>query len=544
MSNQYTTLTELTANKPRPIVMTVSASDSSGLAGMQMDIKVQSALGVHCACVITANTAQHSNQVHSVNAVSDLVFQEQIKTNSELNFSIIKAGLLVTPQQVESIKLLKQQPEKTLVVDPVFKSSSDHEFTDAELLRYFKTNLLDCIDVLTPNLEEAQRLTGIMMLSLEDIPMIASRLLELGVKSVYLKGGHFEGVVEGSQKTETTQWVQDYFTDGKRSFWLSSPKVDTQNTRGTGCALASAIASALALGYSIYDAAVVAKMAINQGLDHSFSLLEQKGSLSFSGFPSQQKHLPYLTQTPADVLNRHRFPSCLRETKGIKQAEQISGDLTSESELKSLSNSNQLCQDLSFDLGLYPIIDSVEWLARLLPLGVTTAQLRIKNLHGNALESEIEKAIELAKKYSCRLFINDFWQIAIDKGAYGVHLGQEDLDDADIDAIYQAGLRLGISTHCHYEVARAHTYRPSYIACGPIFATQTKIMPWSPQGIFGLRYWSRALDYPVVAIGGISDEKIELIKSTGCSGIALITAITLSSNPEEATLELLKKIKL
>jgi hydroxymethylpyrimidine kinase / phosphomethylpyrimidine kinase / thiamine-phosphate diphosphorylase len=542
MSKQYTSLTELTANKPRPIVLTVSASDSAGLAGMQMDIKVQSALGVHCACILTANTAQHNNQVLSVNAISDLVFQEQISANSELNYSIIKAGLLVTPQQVESIKLLKKQPEKTLVVDPVFKSSSDHEFTGAELLRYFKNNLLDSIDVLTPNLEEAQRLTGIMMLCLEDIPMIASRLLELGVKSVYLKGGHFEGVIERKGATDSIEWVQDYFTDGNRSFWLSSPKVETLNTRGTGCALASAFASALALGYSVYDSAVVAKMAINQGLENSFSLVEQKGSLSFIGFPSQQKYLPYLTQNPEDVLHRTPFPSCVHAKLNKACAEKLIVDISEDKEVFSQRNAANTNRQQSCSLGLYPVVDSIDWLSRLLPLGVSTAQLRIKNLEGKLLDEEIEKAIELGKKYNCRLFINDYWQIAIDKGAYGVHLGQEDLDEADIDAIHQAGLRLGISTHCHYEVARAHTYRPSYIACGPIFETKTKVMPWTPHGILGLEYWSRTLDYPVVAIGGINDERLKLVQSTNCSGIAMISAITLANNPEDVTRNLMQLI--
>jgi hydroxymethylpyrimidine kinase / phosphomethylpyrimidine kinase / thiamine-phosphate diphosphorylase len=532
MSQQYTKLTNRAANMPRPIVLTVSASDSAGLAGMQMDIKVQSSLGVHCASVVTANTAQDNNQVLSVNAVSDLVFQEQIKANSELNYSIIKVGLLVTPQQIESIKLLKKQSEKLLVVDPVFKSSSEHEFTDAELLRYFKNNLLESIDVLTPNLEEAQRLTGIMMLSLEDIPMIANKLLELGVKSVYLKGGHFDGVEERSGASDNIQWVQDYFTDGKHGFWLSSPKIHTANTRGTGCALASAFSSALALGYSLNDSAVVAKMTINQGLANSYSLVEQKGTLSFTDFPSEQKYLPCLTQNPEDVLNRDRFPTCVKNNSEPYKEELI------------IKNKSTAQYDSAHEiaLGLYPVVDSVEWLKRLIPLGISTAQIRIKNLEGEALEQEIEDAIAISKKYNCRLFINDFWQIAIDKGAYGVHLGQEDLNDADIDAIQQSGLRLGISTHCHYEVARAHTFKPSYIACGPVFNTTSKIMPWTPQDIFGLHYWTRTLDYPVVAIGGITEKRVVQVKDTCCSGIAMITTITLANDPEQITERLLKLI--
>ncbi len=122
-------------------------------------------------------------------------------------------------------------------------------------------------------------------------------------------------------------------------------------------------------------------------------------------------------------------------------------------------------------------------------------------------------------------------------GAYGVHLGQEDLDEADIEAIRDAGLRLGISSHCHYEVARAHSFNPSYIACGPIYHTTTKDMPWTPQGLAGLSYWQDMLDYPLVAIGGINRERMPSVAVTGVSGVAMITAITLADDPEQTCRE-------
>src|SRR5262249_53219508 len=146
--------------------------------------------------------------------------------------------------------------------------------------------------------------------------------------------------------------------------------------------------------------------------------------------------------------------------------------------------------------------DSCDWLRKLLPLGVKTAQLRIKKLDGKELEDEIASAIELAKKYQCRLFINDYWELAVRFSAYGIHLGQEDLLKADIERIHSAGLRLGVSTHCYSEVARALALRPSYLAIGPIHATTTKEMKFAPQGIEALKRWRRTLRYPLVAIGG------------------------------------------
>ena len=139
-------------------------------------------------------------------------------------------------------------------------------------------------------------------------------------------------------------------------------------------------------------------------------------------------------------------------------------------------------------LGLYPVVDSVEWIERLLKIGVTTLQLRIKDKQPDDVEQEIIEAIKLGKQYHARLFINDYWQLAIKHHAYGVHLGQEDLDIADLNAIKQSGLRLGISTHDEVELQRAKTLRPSYIALGHIFPTTTKDMPSKPQGLKALKH--------------------------------------------------------
>lgn len=122
------------------------------------------------------------------------------------------------------------------------------------------------------------------------------------------------------------------------------------------------------------------------------------------------------------------------------------------------------------------------WIERLLDAGVTTIQLRIKNQPDEQVEADIIAAIALGKRYNARLFINDYWRLAVKHGAYGVHLGQEDLDSTDLAAIHRAGLRLGVSTHDDAELARAKAVQPSYIALGHIFPTQTKDMPSAPRG--------------------------------------------------------------
>ncbi|MDU1575909.1 MAG: thiamine phosphate synthase [Pantoea sp.] len=191
-------------------------------------------------------------------------------------------------------------------------------------------------------------------------------------------------------------------------------------------------------------------------------------------------------------------------------------------------------------LGLYPVVDSVEWIARLLEVGVRTIQLRIKDREDEAVEPAVIESIALGKRYNARLFINDYWRLAIKHRAYGVHLGQEDLDVANLNAIREAGLRLGLSTHDDDELDRALAIRPSYIALGHIFPTQTKAMPSAPQGLTELqRHISRLKGVSTVAIGGISLARAPAVLATGVGSIAVVSAITQAPDWRAATQALL-----
>ncbi|MDT3410289.1 thiamine phosphate synthase [Kosakonia cowanii] len=193
-----------------------------------------------------------------------------------------------------------------------------------------------------------------------------------------------------------------------------------------------------------------------------------------------------------------------------------------------------------FRLGLYPVVDSVEWIARLLDTGVRTLQLRIKDKRDEEVEADVMAAIALARRYNARLFINDYWRLAIKHQAYGVHLGQEDLATTDLTAIRQAGLRLGLSTHDDMEIDVALAARPSYIALGHVFPTQTKQMPSAPQGLATLtRHVARLGDYPTVAIGGISLARAPEVLATGVGSIAVVSAITQADEWQQATRQLL-----
>ncbi|EOV9018906.1 thiamine phosphate synthase [Cronobacter muytjensii] len=192
-------------------------------------------------------------------------------------------------------------------------------------------------------------------------------------------------------------------------------------------------------------------------------------------------------------------------------------------------------------LGLYPVVDSVEWIARLLEAGVRTLQLRIKDKTDADVEADVRAAIALGERYHARLFINDYWRLAIKHQAYGVHLGQEDLETADLNAIRAAGLRLGVSTHDDMEINVALAARPSYIALGHVFPTQTKQMPSAPQGLAQLAAHVKRLgDYPTVAIGGISLARAPGVLETGVGSIAVVSAITQAADWRAATQQLLE----
>lgn len=473
-------------NQGRPMVLVIGGSDSAGMAGVQMDLGVVRAFGCHAATAITALTAQHSGGVLALNPVDPQAFARQLDACKPLPIQAIKIGLLATPQQVRICADFVREKRLPVVLDPVVASSSGFPLMAPGTLDAIQTELLPECLLLTPNRDEVLHLATIRIDSDLDAEIAGDLLVARGARSVLVKGGHGDG-----------PWSRDFFAASDNRFWLASPRLAAANRRGTGCALASAVASALALGYSLMDALVIAKMAINQGCRQAYGWPDHEGPVEIRHFPDGGDDLPVLLDHWHDEPAPPPFPDC--------------GPAP---------------------LGLYPVVDRSHWLETLLPCGVSTIQLRIKDLAGQALRNEIRTGIRLARQHNARLFINDHWQLAIELGAYGVHLGQEDLGSADVEAIRRAGLRLGISTHCHIEVARAHRYRPSYLACGPIYPTTSKAMPWIPHGIEGLAYWRRVLaHYPLVAIGGINAARLPAVHASGVDGIAMISALTCSPDP-------------
>ena len=181
----------------------------------------------------------------------------------------------------------------------------------------------------------------------------------------------------------------------------------------------------------------------------------------------------------------------------------------------------------------YPVVDSVAWVARLALLGAGTIQLRAKNLDDAEALQAVTDALEMIRGTSAKLVVNDYWRAAIVAGAKHLHLGQEDLAAADLAAIREAGLTLGISTHDDDELDTALRARPDYIALGPIFPTTLKSMRFAPQGIAKITEWKKRIgDIPLVAIGGIKLEQASAIFAAGADSIAVVSDVTQNTDPD------------
>ncbi len=191
-------------------------------------------------------------------------------------------------------------------------------------------------------------------------------------------------------------------------------------------------------------------------------------------------------------------------------------------------------------LGVYAVLPTAEWVGRMARTGLPTLQLRFKSEDATAVRREVQAAVEAVRGTNALLFINDHWREAIAAGAYGVHLGQEDMEIADFAAIRAAGLRLGLSSHGYAEMIRADRMSPSYIAMGAVYPTTLKRMATAPQGPGRLAAYARLMrDYPGVGIGGISAAELPEIKATGVGALAVVRAITAQNNPEQAAQDLM-----
>jgi hydroxymethylpyrimidine kinase/phosphomethylpyrimidine kinase/thiamine-phosphate diphosphorylase len=464
-----------------PIAWTIAGSDSGGGAGIQADLPTFRDLNVYGCAVVTAVTAQNTRELRAIQAVAPALVEAQLAVLTEdLPAAAVKVGMLGSADAVKLVADTLRRSNAFVVYDPVMTASVGGLLMPDDALEAVRRELLPRVDLITPNLPEAAALAGFPVESDGDVLRAAHAIRALGPHSVLVKGGHAGG-----------DRCIDYWTDGHHRIWLSSPRLATPHTHGGGCTLSSAIAAGVAGGLQIMDSLVLAKAYLNQGLRHAAGVGHGHGPVTHRGWPADPADMPWLTTVRLSAAPQVAFPP-------MEDAR----------------------------IGLYPIVDRADWVERLAALGVRTIQIRVKDLEGEAQCAELAGAAAAARKHGARLFINDHWQHALKLGVYGVHLGQDDLDGADLAALAAAGLRLGVSTHGYAEVARALAVRPSYLAIGTIFPSPSKSFAHAPMGVPAFAQLRRLIRLPVVAIGGITATTAPELRAAGADGLAVISDIT------------------
>ena len=289
----------------KPIVWTIAGADSGGGAGIQADIKVINLLGAHDCSVITALTAQNTIGTGRLEWVAPDMLSAQLEAlKADLPPAAVKLGMLGTAAAVEIVAaFLKNAKSPFTVCDPVLISSSGAFLLEASAWKLITEKLFPLVDLITPNIPEAEHLLGIKISTPADIEAAARKALTTGVKEVLIKGGH------GSHDMELSS---DYWSNGKDHAWLSSPRLDTKHSHGTGCVLSAAIATARALGFNPLDSIIVAKTYLNQGLRQAPGLGKGFGPLAFNPWEKAVQDFPFVSQRAGESVTRATLPNAVK----------------------------------------------------------------------------------------------------------------------------------------------------------------------------------------------------------------------------------------
>ena len=577
-----------------PLIWSIAGNDSGGGAGLSADARAAQALGVHLCPVVAAVTAQHSRVVTHIAPVAPELLAAQLDAlAADMPPAAIKTGLLGSAAHVQAVARCvdgwrARGHAVALVVDPVLGASTGAGFADAATLQAYQEQLLPRASIVTPNLGEARRLARLPDAS---APALAAALRAAGAKAVAITGGDTPAQAAmphpapgpasahgtaGSGSTGHKQarphgaardcahdlphapppqdWALDWIDTPQARGWLALPRIATPHTHGTGCTFASAAAAAAAHGFVSADALVLAKMATAAALAQGHAAGQGAGPVAARpGFAQDPRWLPWLSwdETPA-------LPPATPAFWPAAPAPQAA--------LHGLNGQP------GAGCALYAIVDSPARLRQVLQAGVRLVQLRIKTPASPdrawqaSLRAQLAQALADCRAANAVLVINDHWQLAVELAAepppelaaeaaarpvpsatpsaarpaarshaphIALHLGQEDLlalGPAGRAALAASGLRLGISSHSLWELARARSLHPWYVACGPVWPTLTKAMPWRAQGLHNLRWWTGMAGCPVVAIGGILTPE-QAVQAAAQQASAVCVVRGLGDNP-------------
>jgi hydroxymethylpyrimidine kinase/phosphomethylpyrimidine kinase/thiamine-phosphate diphosphorylase len=472
-------------------LLTIAGHDPVHGAGITADLATWAAMGLNGCSVVTALTVQNSQGLERVAPVDANVLRDALQAVlRDGEPAAIKVGMLGSVEVAREVSEFLAARSCPVVVDPVLSGSNGRRACDADGATWLTAlRALMCrADVITPNLPEAAELLGVGEAE------VLSRLPELRTLcrgAVVLKGGHGTG-------PSSADWV----FDSERSAVLSGSRWPG-SAHGSGCVFSAALAGMLVQGWDVFEASCEAKLRVAAGIAQPRHIGPGRPNTDAAA-PLSSEHLPHFHWAPAG-----------------SGAPADAGAFS----------------PLAHPLGFYAVLPDADWIERALRWGVRTLQLRIKegSLGAAELRAQLRAAVRAASEVpGAQLFINDHWRDAIELGAYGVHLGQEDMDSANTAALRSAGLRLGLSSHTPLEMSRAHALRPSYVALGPVYPTTLKAMRYATIGLPRLREWARRYQpaYPVVAIGGISLERAPQVLACGVDSVAVVSALTQADDPQ------------
>ncbi|XP_017215559.1 thiamine biosynthetic bifunctional enzyme TH1, chloroplastic isoform X2 [Daucus carota subsp. sativus] len=469
-----------------PHVLSVAGSDSGAGAGIQADLKTCAARGVYCSTVITAVTAQNTVGVQGVNIVPEKFVSEQLKSVlSDMNVTVVKTGMLPTVGIVKVLNdSLKQFPVQALVVDPVMVSTSGDVLAGPSILDILREQLLPMADIVTPNLKEASALLGgIKLQTISDMRSAAKSIHDMGPRNVLVKGGDLPASSD----------AVDIFFDGVEFCELRSLRIQTQNSHGTGCSLASCIAAELAKGSQMLQAVRVAKHYVETALDYSKDI-----------------HIGNGLQGPLDHLCKLK---------------------------RNVHSSSRLQRFNPDDLLLYAVTDSKmnnKWgrsiaaaVKAAIEGGATIIQLREKDTETNNFLEAAKNCLEVCRLHGVPMLINDRIDIALACDADGVHVGQSDMPAHVARSLLGPQKIIGVSCKTPEQAHQAWVDGADYIGSGGVYSTNTKANN-STIGLDGLKTVCLASKLPVVAIGGIGLSNVRSVVELGpenLKGVAVVSAL-------------------
>ncbi|WPT12864.1 Thiamine biosynthetic bifunctional enzyme TH1 [Picochlorum sp. SENEW3] len=484
-----------------PRVMLISGSDSGGGAGLQADIKTCTACGSFATNAVAAITVQNTVGVESIYNIPSDIVQDQIRyVYTDIGADCIKIGMLGSVDNViavsEAVKRMPSRPP--IVLDPVLASSSGSSLAEQGIIDAMKEHLFPVATVVTPNIPEAIHLLddNIVIDSVDSMKLAAEKLYKFGPRYVLIKGGHLQ---DGSSN------AIDVLFDGKEFVEFSTPLLNATNNHGTGCSLASAIASYVSQGENVLHAVDKAKKFVWRAMERSSGLNIGQGDQKPMNLSYGQYDWPRSPQTA-------RVPNPV--------------DVS----LYAVTSPSTTSEDRSDE-------EILQTMQSVIAGGATVIQIRDKVSEGGRLTRIVSKIVRLCRPAGVKVIVNDRVDVAIAADACGVHVGQGDIPAAHVRKMIGQDKIVGVSCKTVELALKAQRDGADYVGCGATYPTITKDS--SVIGTHGVRQIKEHVSIPVVAIGGIDDTNASrTLQESGADGVAVVRAIFNAKDIEAATANL------